>query len=381
MLTNTMSSKLEHFQPINVENIRMYVCGPTVYDRAHIGNLRSAVNFDILYRLLRFTYGQNNVTYVRNYTDIDDKIISKAVAENKSMFEVSSKAIKMYESDLHSLRVLEPNYKPKVSDNITEIISFITDLINSGMAYEKNNSVYFRTKKFKDYGILSGKTDFTVISDDHEKEDGSDFALWKKDETHGTVSPWGIGRPGWHIECSAIAKKILGDVFDIHGGGGDLIFPHHENEIAQSCCLTGEIPANIWVHNNMLMIENKKMSKSLGNMLTLDQFKSNYELTDVQARYCLMRTSYKSRMNITEKDMVKFKKELDKFHDILDKDHVPTLMVSAENILHLYRNMNMSGLVNQLYRLKKDKNYKQIANILLLLDLLPEKSVDNSSYG
>ncbi len=282
---NTLTREKVDFQPIDRDNVRMYVCGPTVYDFAHIGNARPAIVFDVLFRLLRKTYGESHVTYVRNITDVDDKINARALRDhpglplNEAIRLVTEKTEKQYREDTTALGCLEPTVQPRATDNIAQMIEIIETLIAKGHAYRAAGEVLFDTRSMADYGQLSKRNldeqqaGARVAVDEHKKSPG-DFVLWKlSDENEpGWESPWGRGRPGWHIECSAMSGRYLGDVFDIHGGGLDLIFPHHENEIAQSRCAHGtHAMANVWMHNGFVQVEGRKMSKSEGNFVTIHE--------------------------------------------------------------------------------------------------------------
>ncbi len=282
---NTLTREKVDFQPIDRNNVRMYVCGPTVYDFAHIGNARPAIVFDVLFRLLRKTYGESHVTYVRNITDVDDKINARALRDhpglplNDAIRLVTEKTEKQYREDTTALGCLEPTVQPRATDNIAQMIAIIETLIAKGHAYRAAGEVLFDTRSMADYGQLSKRNldeqqaGARVAVDEHKKSPG-DFVLWKlSDENEpGWESPWGRGRPGWHIECSAMSGRYLGDVFDIHGGGLDLIFPHHENEIAQSRCAHGtHAMANVWMHNGFVQVEGRKMSKSEGNFVTIHE--------------------------------------------------------------------------------------------------------------
>ncbi len=271
---NTLSLSKERFKPINEDKVLMYVCGITAYDLSHIGHARAYITFDIIYRFLK-NVGYN-VIYVRNFTDIDDKIIKKANEEKKTTEAVSSKYIDEYHKDMDALSVLSPSYEPKATETIPEMIEVASKLIDKGNAYEINGDVFFRVNSFKDYGKLSHKNIDELIAGsripiNEEKENFLDFALWKKSKEGEPSwdSPWGKGRPGWHIECSAMSMKFLGESIDIHGGGSDLIFPHHENEIAQSESYTGKNFVNYWIHNGFVNINSEKMSKSLKNFITV----------------------------------------------------------------------------------------------------------------
>ena len=285
-LHNTKTRRKETFRPLDPQNVRMYLCGPTVYDRAHLGNARPVVVFDVLYRLLRHVYGADHVTYVRNFTDVDDKINATALARKEAgapgtLEELirarTEETIGWYHADMDALGALRPDHEPRATDYIGAMIAMIADLIAKGHAYAKDGHVLFRVRSYTDYGALSGRSVDDMIAGARVevapfKEDPMDFVLWKPSDADlpGWDSPWGRGRPGWHIECSAMSYELLGASFDIHAGGIDLQFPHHENEIAQSCCAHPEGGfANFWLHNEMLQVEGKKMSKSLGNFFTV----------------------------------------------------------------------------------------------------------------
>ncbi|MBC7155703.1 MAG: cysteine--tRNA ligase, partial [Rhodobacteraceae bacterium] len=283
-LHNTRTRRKDAFVPIDPENLRMYVCGPTVYDRAHLGNARPVVVFDVLYRLLRHTYGPDHVTYVRNFTDVDDKINARAremqaAGDTRPMNAIiralTDETIGWYHADMDALGALRPTHEPRATEYIGQMVAMIAGLIESGHAYAAEGHVLFDVRAYPEYGRLSGRSVDDMIAGARVevapyKRDPMDFVLWKPStpEEPGWESPWGRGRPGWHIECSAMTKELLGTAFDIHGGGIDLQFPHHENEIAQSCCADpGAGFAQVWMHNEMVQVEGKKMSKSLGNFL------------------------------------------------------------------------------------------------------------------
>jgi cysteinyl-tRNA synthetase len=278
-LYNTLTRAKELFEPIDRNNVRMYVCGPTVYDYAHIGNARPLIVFDVLFRLLRHIYGAEHVTYVRNITDVDDKINARAAERGISIRELTEETNKAFQEDVKALGCLEPTVQPRATDHIAQMIAMIEKLIERGHAYAADGHVLFDVPSMKDYGRLSRRSLDEMIAGARVdvapyKHGDMDFVLWKpsKDNEPGWDSPWGRGRPGWHIECSAMSWKHLGETFDIHGGGIDLIFPHHENEIAQSCCAFGQkVMANYWMHNGFLQVEGQKMSKSLGNFVTIHE--------------------------------------------------------------------------------------------------------------
>jgi cysteinyl-tRNA synthetase len=284
-LYNTLTRQKEDFKPLDPSNVRLYVCGPTVYDFAHIGNARPVIVFDVLFRLLRHLYGPEHVTYVRNITDVDDKINARALRDfpelplNESIRRVTEKTANQFQADVKALGCLEPTAQPRATEFIDQMIAMISVLITKGHAYQAGGEVLFNVESMKDYGALSNRkledqqAGARVAVEAHKKNPG-DFVLWKLSsaEEPGWESPWGRGRPGWHIECSAMSKSYLGEVFDIHGGGLDLIFPHHENELAQSRCAHGtKKMANIWMHNGFLQVEGQKMSKSLGNFVTINE--------------------------------------------------------------------------------------------------------------
>lgn len=284
-LYNTLTREKAEFQPIDPNNVRMYVCGPTVYDFAHIGNARPVIVFDVLFRLLRHVYGEAQVTYARNITDVDDKINARALRDhpglplNDAIRAVTERTEQQFQADVKALGCLEPTVQPRATDNITQMIDIIEKLIARGHAYAAEGEVLFDTKSMGDYGQLSKRpldeqqAGARIAVDAHKKNPG-DFVLWKASGHNepGWPSPWGRGRPGWHIECSAMSARYLGETFDIHGGGLDLIFPHHENEIAQSRCAHGtHVMANVWMHNGFVQVEGRKMSKSEGNFVTINE--------------------------------------------------------------------------------------------------------------
>lgn len=306
-LRNTKTRSVDVFTPIDPENVRMYVCGPTVYDRAHLGNARPVVVFDVLYRLLRHVYGAEHVTYVRNFTDVDDKIIARAEETGREIAQITGETTQWFLDDMGALGALEPNQMPRATDYIPQMVAMIERLVETGHAYPDGaGHVLFAVKSYDDYGALSGRSVDDMIAGARvevadNKRDPMDFVLWKPSDADqpGWDSPWGRGRPGWHIECSAMADDLLGDHFDIHGGGNDLMFPHHENEIAQSCCAhPGSGFANFWVHNEMLQVEGKKMSKSLGNFFTVRDLLDQGIPGEV-VRFVFLSTHYRKPMDWT----------------------------------------------------------------------------------
>ena len=282
---NTYSGILEEFKPIENGKVKMYVCGPTVYDNPHLGHARCYITWDTVYRYLKFL--GYDVTYCRNVTDVDDKILKKADEQGCSPDEISSKYYKVFSESMEKLNNLKPDIEPFATKTIGEMIKLTKDLIEKGYAYEIDGDVYFRVKRFPKYGQLSKQPIDDLIAGARvettdKKEDVLDFALWKKDEKHGYNSPWGLGRPGWHIECSAMGRKYLAPHFDIHAGGADLIFPHHENEIAQSECANGCTYVNYWLHNGFVTINKEKMSKSLKNFITIDDLLKDYDFNTIR---------------------------------------------------------------------------------------------------
>jgi cysteinyl-tRNA synthetase len=320
-LHNTRTRKKEVFAPLDPENVRMYVCGPTVYDRAHLGNARPVVVFDVLYRLLRHVYGAEHVTYVRNFTDVDDKINARAAESGRAIGEITAETTQWFLDDMAELGALEPDHMPRATQYIPQMVAMIEDLIAKGHAYEAEGHVLFAVDSWREmYGKLSGRTVDDMIAGARVevapyKRNPMDFVLWKpSDEGQpGWASPWGRGRPGWHIECSAMAYELLGESFDIHGGGNDLMFPHHENEIAQSCCAhpEGEF-ARYWLHNEMLQVEGKKMSKSLGNFFTVRDLLDQGIPGEV-IRFVFLSTHYRKPMDWTAEKAREAEQVLDRW--------------------------------------------------------------------
>ncbi len=300
-LHNSYTNQIEEFKPIEDNKVKMYVCGPTVYDYAHLGHARCYITWDVLYRYLKFK--GYDVTYCRNVTDVDDKILKKAEKEGKTPEEVSQYWYKQFANSMKALNTLKPDIEPFATKTLGEMISIVKTLIEKGYAYEANGDVYFRVKKFPNYGYLSKQPIDQLesgarIEVGEQKEDPLDFALWKKDEKFGYKSPWGVGRPGWHIECSAMSRKYLGKTIDIHAGGADLIFPHHENEIAQSECANGCKFVNYWLHNGFVTINKEKMSKSLGNFLTIDDLLKKYDSNTI--RFFILTNHYRMPVEFSD---------------------------------------------------------------------------------
>lgn len=324
-LFNTLKRCKEEFVPIDENNVRMYVCGPTVYDRAHLGNAKTPVVFDVLFRLLRHKYGADHVTYVSNVTDVDDKILNKHRETGKSIREITEQTYQWYIDDMAKLNVLSPNHRPRATEYINEMIHLVELLLKEGHAYQAQGHVLFDVDSMKNYGFLSGRSMKEMLAGARievadYKKNPADFVLWKpsEDDQPGWNSPWGYGRPGWHLECSAMSSKLLGNSFDIHGGGSDLIFPHHENECAQSMCAhPSDCFAKYWVHGGMLMVDGVKMSKSLGNFYTIDQI---LERAPAEAlRLLFLTTHYHQPFNFTFDGLEQAKQSLDKFYNALLK--------------------------------------------------------------
>ena len=358
-LTNNLTNKKELFVPRDKKNIGMYVCGPTVYDDPHIGNARPLVIFDILFKILKNTF--SNVTYVRNITDIDDKIIKSSQDQKISTKELTKKITSSFLEDCKFLNCENPSHQPKATEHINLMIEMINQLIKKGFAYEKNNHVYFEVKKFSEYGKLSNKNLEDLISGSRievseNKKSSEDFVLWKpsKRDEPSWESPWGNGRPGWHLECSAMSKKFLGSEFDIHGGGIDLIFPHHENEIAQSRCANAtKTFAKYWVHNAFITISNEKMAKSQGNILKIKDFRNN---TSGQViRLALMSAHYKQPLDWNDKLISDCQNTLNKWYRIYSSD-IKTVEVTTEVLKPLYEDLNTPGYIANLHQLYEQAN-------------------------
>lgn len=324
-LHNTLKQRKDEFNPIDANNVRMYVCGPTVYDRAHLGNAKTSVVFDVLFRLLCQVYGKEHVTYVSNITDVDDKILNKHKQTGKSIREITEQTYQWYLEDMEKLNVLAPTYRPRATEYINEMIELVKLLLKNGHAYESAGHVLFDVDSFPAYGSLSGRSMKEMLAGARievadYKKNPADFILWKPSEADqpGWNSPWGYGRPGWHLECSAMSSKLLGTDFDIHGGGADLIFPHHENECAQSvCAFEGSHFAHYWVHAGMLMVDGVKMSKSLGNFYNVDEIIGKYPAEAL--RLLFLTTHYHQPFNFTFAGLEQAKAVLDKFYNALLK--------------------------------------------------------------
>ena len=356
-LYNTISRTKEKFVPLDAHNVRLYVCGPTVYDYPHVGNARPLIVFDVLFRVLREIYGQDSVQYVRNITDIDDKIIETAKKNNISINELTNKVTKDFHSDCNFLNCLTPSVEPKATDHINEMIELTKKLLELNFAYIMQDHVYFEVSKFDSYGKLSNKKIIDLVAGARVeisdlKKNPADFVLWKPSSVDepGWDSPWGRGRPGWHLECSAMAKKYLGTEFDIHAGGLDLIFPHHENEIAQSVCAhKTKVLANFWMHNGYVTVNKEKMSKSLGNFITINELKNKYDGQVI--RLAMLSTHYRQPFDWNEKNLETAYMTLNKWYEFYsdqnNKLDLGTLEVLADDL-------NTPMFISKMHSLYKD---------------------------
>ncbi|MDV7269793.1 cysteine--tRNA ligase [Thioclava sp. A2] len=385
-LRNSKSRKEEDFTPIDPQNVRIYLCGPTVYDRAHLGNARPVVVIDMLYRLLRHVYGTDHVTYVRNFTDVDDKINATALARKETGAEGTledlirqrtEETIGWYHADMDALGALRPDHEPRATDYIGAMIAMIEDLITKGHAYAKEGHVLFRVRSYQAYGALSGRSVDDMIAGARVevapfKEDPMDFVLWKPSDAGlpGWDSPWGKGRPGWHIECSAMSYELLGASFDIHAGGIDLQFPHHENEIAQSCCAHPEAGfARYWLHNEMLQVEGKKMSKSLGNFFTVRDLLDQGIPGEV-IRFVFLQTHYAKPMDWTAEKATQAGATLRKWYKIaaqgVDNASKPYVAV----ISALANDLNTAEAIAQCHQLAHADDVSTLRATLQFLGLM-----------
>jgi cysteinyl-tRNA synthetase len=381
-LYNSLTKQKQAFQPLNNELITMYVCGPTVYERPHIGNARSTVVYDLLYRLLRQVYGAKKVLYVRNITDVDDKINNAAKQQNIAINVLTKKTIDYFHQDMDALNCLTPNIEPKATEHIQDMIDIIGKLIANNRAYIANNHVYFDVSTYKDYTKLSGRSLDELIAGSRievseNKKNPEDFVLWKPtdiDDDPSAIfdSPWGKGRPGWHIECTAMSTKYLGHDFDIHGGGVDLIFPHHTNEIAQSCtCFKGSQYARYWVHNGFLTVNNEKMSKSLGNYFTINDLLEK-KIPGEVIRYVLLSTHYRKPLNWNDKTVLDAHKTLDSFYRIIESKNSQSTTANIDEITHdLCDDLNfpaaiakLHDIARQFHKTQKEDEKINLANIL-----------------
>ena len=398
-LFNTLSGKKEILKPSDPKHVKIYACGPTVYNYAHIGNARMAVVFDTFVRTLRFIFPK--VTYVSNITDIDDKIIEAAVEQNVEISVITKKFTKIYNEDMAKLNVLEPDVQPKATEYIPEMIDLIKELIEKDFAYEKDGHVLFHVPNYENYGKLSNRIKDEQIAGSRVdvadfKKDPADFVLWKPstDDQPGWDSPWGTGRPGWHTECSAMSEKTLGLPLDIHGGGRDLIFPHHENEIAQSCCTAAENSnpesyAKYWMHNGFVTVDGEKMSKSLGNIILVNELTQKYHGEVI--RLALLSTHYRQALDWNDNVIYQAKKLLDKLYSLLNELNEVKESKEPDNDLIeiLLDDLNTPGLLANINKLIKnagsleegDKPYLK-SNLLLIgkvMGILEDQSYNQIS--
>jgi cysteinyl-tRNA synthetase len=372
-LYNTLTRTKEELIPLDPNNVRMYVCGPTVWDYAHIGNARPVIVFDVLFRLLRQIYGADHVTYVRNITDVDDKINAKARAEGVPIAEVTERTTKQFHADISALGVLPPTVEPRATEHIAEMIAIIERLIANGHAYAADGHVLFNVPSMKEYGQLSRRSLDEMLAGARVdvapyKRGDMDFVLWKPsdDETPGWDSPWGRGRPGWHIECSAMSWKHLGEVFDIHGGGIDLVFPHHENEIAQTRCAFGHsVMANVWMHNGFLQVEGQKMSKSLGNFLTINELLQDWP-GDV-LRFNMLRTHYRQPIDWTLKSLEESWRILEGFFNNAGAVHAEPGKIGNSVLEALSDDLNTPKAIAELHALDRPGAQNELGETLKAL--------------
>ncbi len=380
---NSLTNKKEELKPINPGKIGIYTCGVTVYDLCHIGHARSIIAFDVIFRYLE--YKGYNVVFVRNFTDIDDKIINKANQLGVPFNEVSEKYIKEYYIDIGKLNIKKSTYEPKATEHINDMIEFVKVLIDKGYAYEVDGDVYFEVQKFKDYGKLSKKNIEDLMAGarievSEKKKNPLDFALWKKSKENEPFwdSPWGKGRPGWHLECSVMSMKYLGETFDIHGGGKDLIFPHHENEIAQSEAFSGKTFANYWIHNGFVNINKEKMSKSLGNFLTIREVTERIH-PDI-LRFFLLTSHYRSPIDFSEENIknaangyMRLNYSLDKLYTILNGKDIPSKDVNLKNLTKAQKKLfNKLNETKENFMSAMDDDFNTAQAIGYIFDFLPD---------
>ena len=387
-LHNTLTRKKEDFSPLDPADVRLYVCGPTVYDRAHIGNARPVIVFDVLFRLLRHLYGEDHVRYVRNITDVDDKIIVRAAERNISIDELTLTTIRQYHQDVDGLGCLRPTVEPRATEHIPEMVAVIERLIAAGHAYAADGHVLFDVPSMPDYGRLSNRSLDEMIAGARVevapyKRSDTDFVLWKPaaDGEPGWPSPWGRGRPGWHVECSAMSWKHLGQTFDIHGGGIDLIFPHHENEIAQSCCaFQTPFMARTWMHNGFLQVEGEKMAKSAGNFITI------HDLLETETvggrtwpgevlRLAMLRTHYRQPIDWTLRAMEEAEKTLDRWYGAIEGAEIGAGVTPSETVLAaLADDLNTPEAISRLHgAIGSERSHEAVAaaRVLGLLQRTP----------
>jgi cysteinyl-tRNA synthetase len=377
---NTLTRRKERFEPLDPQNLRMYVCGPTVYDFAHIGNARPVVVFDVLFRLLRHLYGETQVTYARNFTDVDDKIMQAAKESGEMIEAITARTTQAYHDDMDALGALRPTVEPRATQHIGQMVAMIQALVDKGHAYEAEGHVLFSVPSMADYGQLSRLDRDALVAGARVdvapyKQDPADFVLWKPSsaEQPGWESPWGRGRPGWHIECSAMAEEHLGEVFDIHGGGLDLVFPHHENEIAQSRCAHGTAEmARLWMHNGYVVVNGEKMAKSAGNFFTVRQLLEE-GLRGESIRLALLSGHYRAPLDITREKIAESKGQLDRLYGALrgveaDADAAPSerlLVALADDLNTPLALAELHELATAMNKAKDEAKREMLAGQLL----------------
>ncbi len=383
-LYNSLTRKIEDFEPIDKNNVKMYSCGLTVYDKPHLGHGRTYIAIDILYRLLCELYGKEHVTYVRNITDVDDKINKRAVERGISIQEVSEENIRFMDNDFEYLHLLKPNIEPKATEHVGDMIKIIQNLIDNGHAYVAEGHVLFDTSSFREYGKLSGRDTEDMIAGARVevapyKKNPMDFVLWKPsldidDKSAMFESPWSIGRPGWHIECSAMSHRYLGENFDIHAGGNDLKFPHHENEIAQSmCAFPGSCFSRYWIHTGFLLINGEKMSKSLKNFITIEDLR-NQGVKGVTIKYAFLKNHYRTPFDFNMKLIEESEKNLIDLHKAV-KGIKASDRLNENVIEYLSDDLNTSKVLAELHSLKS-KDPASLKRVMEFLDIY-----DESFYG
>ncbi|MEL6596136.1 MAG: cysteine--tRNA ligase [Pseudomonadota bacterium] len=390
-LHNSKTRQKEVFTPLDPENVRMYLCGPTVYNRAHLGNSRNVLMFDVLFRLLRHVHGTDHVTYARNFTDVDDKINARAAESGRPISQITEETIGWYHADMDALGALRPTHEPRATAYIAEMVAMIEGLIAKGHAYAAQGHVLFAVDSYDAYGALSGRSVDDMIAGARVevapyKKNPMDFVLWKpsSDDLPGWDSPWGRGRPGWHIECSAMTDALFGPSFDIHGGGTDLMFPHHENEVAQSCCAHPEGGfAQVWLHNEMLQVEGKKMSKSLGNFFTIRDLLDQGIPGEV-IRFVMLGTHYRKPMDWTDRKRADADATLRKWREMTAD--VAAGAVSDNVIAALADDLNTAGAMAELFKLASAGEAETLKASAQMLGFLTDElggwdRVDTGDHG
>lgn len=371
-LYNTYSQKTEEFKPLNGNKVNMYVCGPTVYDNAHLGHARCYITWDVLYRYLKFK--GYDVTYCRNVTDVDDKILKKSEMLAKTPDEIAKIYYDSFSKSMKDLNNLKPDVEPFATKTLGEMIAIIKQLIEKGHAYEVNGDVYFRVKSFDKYGALSKQPLDSLeagarVEESDIKENPMDFALWKKDEKFGYKSPWGVGRPGWHIECSAMSRKYLGKTVDIHAGGADLIFPHHENEIAQSECANDCKFVNYWLHNGFVTINKEKMSKSLGNFLTIDDVLKKYDANTI--RFFILTNHYRMPVEFSDEALSSAATGIKRLYNAVNEARKTLTLDEALNV--------KETKAGKLFEAAMDEDLNTSKALAVLFDLATELNKNKNS--